>query len=66
MNETNRVVVFRMDRTGPVHISEVIFQLLQKYACRPEPAAGKMRVSVTGLAERNRLGTSPSEHCERR
>ena len=55
MNETNRVVVFRMDRTGPFHISEVISQLLPKYARRPEPAAGKMQVSVTGPTERNRL-----------
>ncbi len=55
MNGSNRVVVLRMEGTGPVHISEVISELLPKYARRPEPAAQKMQVSVTGLAERNRL-----------
>ncbi len=55
MNETIAVVVFRMDRTGPVHISEVISQLLPKYVGRPEPAAGKMQVSVGGLAETNKF-----------
>ena len=55
MNETIAEVVFRVDRTGPVHISEVISQLLPKYVERLEPEAGKMQVSVTGLAERNKL-----------
>ena len=55
MNETNRVVVFRMDRTGPIHISEVISQLLPKYLERPEPAAGKLQESVSGLAETNKF-----------
>ena len=55
MNEPNHVIVFRMDRTGPVHISEVISELLPKYARRPGAAAGKVQVSVTGLAERNKL-----------
>ena len=55
MNETNRVVVLSMDRTGPIHISEVISQLLPKYLERPVPAAGKMQVSVSGLAETNKF-----------
>ena len=55
MNETIAVVVFQMDRTGPVHISEVISQLLPKYVGRPEPAAKKMQVPVGRLAETNRF-----------
>ena len=30
----NRVVVLRIERTEPVHISEVISELLPKLACR--------------------------------
>ena len=62
MNETNRRVVFRMERTEPVHISEVISQLLPKYARMPEPAAEEMQVSVTGLAETNKAWEKAEYH----
>ncbi len=65
MNETIALVVVRMDRTGPVHISEVISQLLPKYLERPEPAAGKMQVPVTGKAERNKLRERAGQQSDR-
>ena len=55
MNAANRVVVFRIARTEPVHISEVISELLPKYVHWPEPAAAKMQVSMNGLAKRNKF-----------
>ena len=63
MNGANRVVVLRMERTEPAHISEVISQLLPKCVHRPEPAAGKMQVSMTGLVERNRLAENARYPC---
>ncbi len=63
MNGANRVVVFRIERTEPVHISEVISELLPKYVGRAEPAAGQMEVSLTGLAERNRLAEKAARQC---
>lgn len=55
MHETNRVVVLRIERSEPVHISEVISELLPELARRPEPAAGKMQVvSRSGIPARKR------------
>jgi hypothetical protein len=51
-----------MERTEPVHISEVISQLLPKYARMPEPAAEEMQVSVTGLAETNKAWEKAEYH----
>lgn len=44
MNGANRVVVLRIKRSEPVHISEVMSELLPELACRQEPA-GKIEVS---------------------
>ncbi len=55
MNGANRVVVLRIERSEPVHISEVISELLPKLVGRPEPAASRMEQTSSGRAITNRL-----------
>ena len=62
MNGANRVVVLRIERSEPVHISEVISELLPKLVGRPEPAANGLEPTGNGRASTNRL-TEARQPC---
>ncbi len=63
MNETNRVVHLRIERSEPVHISEVMSELLPKLVGRVEPAADRMELSASAAGERNRLAEKARQPC---
>ena len=63
MNTANRVVVLRIERSEPVHISEVIAELLPKLEFRSEPTAGRLELSLGAVGERNRQAETACQPC---
>ncbi len=63
MNAANRVVVLRIERSEPVHISEVIAELLPKLELRSEPAARRLELSPGTVGERNRRAETACQPC---
>ena len=63
MNGANRVVVLRIERSEPVHISEVISELLPKLELQFEPAAGRLELSPGAVGERKRLTETARQPC---
>ena len=59
MNGADRVLVLRVERTEPVHISEVISELLPELDRRPEPE--KIQLSRSGLYQKLRIRPERSE-----
>lgn len=63
MNRANHVVVLRIERTEPVHISQVISELLSELTRRSEPAAGRVELFANGVAERHGLAEKARQPC---
>ena len=63
MNTANQVVVLRIERSEPVHISEVIAELLPTLVNRTEPAPGRIELLPGGAREWNRVLEKARQPC---